>query len=152
MTDPVPADKAANRLVNEPAELAATILNATPLLRTKLARALFCPAAEADRALTEVIKFLTLVAETADGPLTPSARVDLAWHEFILFTRTYSSYCDRQFGKLIHHEPSANHEQNSSQYAVTLQCYRERFGDPPGDFWGGSKLATAFCGNCESKL
>jgi len=137
--------------------LAADILRATPLLSIKLARALFTPAADSERALTEVIKFLTLAAENPGGPLTPSARVDLAWHEFILFTRTYANFCDQQFGKLIHHEPSSNHEINSNQYAKTLQRYRERFGDPPADYWGGvevtqSQGASAFCGNCESDL
>lgn len=138
-----------------PAELAAATLDRIPLLRTKLSRALFCTAAETDRALAEVIKFLMLAAENSRGALTPSARVDLAWHEFILFTRTYQQFCDQQFGKLIHHEPSANHELNSGQYAETLQRYRERFGDPPANFWGGSSIAkpnvaSAFCGNCES--
>ena len=150
---------------NSPAAQAASILQSAPLLATKLARALFAPVAESDRALAEVIKFLTLAAETTHAPLNPSARVDVAWHEFILFTRTYSEFCQQQFGKYIHHEPSTNHELNSNQYAETIKRYRERFGQPPTDFWGGTEVTAAgsptssnpasnrpaaFCGNCES--
>ncbi len=139
------------------ADLAADILRSAPLLAVKLARALFTPVSNSERALTEVIKFLTLAAESTQGPLTPSARVDVAWHEFILFTRTYANFCDQQFGNLVHHEPSSNHEINTNQYAETLKRYRERFGDPPTDFWGGAKVAnpsgaSASCGNCESDL
>lgn len=138
-----------------PNELAANMLESAPLLRTKLVRALFCSSVDAERALAEVIKFLTLAAESTSGPLTPSARVDVAWHEFILFTKTYINFCDQQFGKLVHHEPSSNHELNSNQYAATLQRYREQYGDPPSDFWGGCQAVStmqnsAFCGNCES--
>lgn len=37
----------------------------------------------------------------------PSQVVDAAWHEFILHTRAYQSWCDAAFGKLLHHTPAA---------------------------------------------
>lgn len=143
-------------LRQRPDQLASEILQARPLLRQKLARALFCVPAECERALSETIKFLILAAESTDGQLTPSARIDLAWHEFILFTRTYQGFCETHFGKLIHHEPSENHAVNSQQYASTLSRYRDRFGEPPREYWGGtnpssdSAKVSASCGNCES--
>ena len=139
-----------------PDQLASEILQLRPLLRQKLARALFCLPAECEKALSETIKFLMLAAENTDGQSTPSARVDLAWHEFILFTRTYQNFCETHFGKLIHHEPSDNHEVNSQQYAKTLSHYRQRFGEPPAEYWGGANAridqssVSASCGNCES--
>jgi hypothetical protein len=36
----------------------------------------------------------------------PSQVVDAAWHEFILHTRGYESWCDVAFGKLLHHSPA----------------------------------------------
>ncbi|GAA6151212.1 glycine-rich domain-containing protein [Pseudoteredinibacter isoporae] len=36
----------------------------------------------------------------------PSQVVDLAWHEFILITRSYQSFCQRAFGRFLHHNPS----------------------------------------------
>lgn len=140
----------------QPKQLAAAILEARPLLRQKLARALFCSPADSEKALDESIKFLILAAENTDGQLTPSARVDLAWHEFILFTRTYLNFCEQYLGKMIHHEPSNNHEVNSQQYLLTLARYRSRFGEPPPEFWGEAKApgaqnkASASCGNCET--
>jgi len=36
----------------------------------------------------------------------PSRRVDLAWHEFILFTKDYAKFCQDHFGRFIHHVPT----------------------------------------------
>ncbi|MDT8990872.1 hypothetical protein RQP54_08340 [Curvibacter sp. APW13] len=36
----------------------------------------------------------------------PSLVVDAAWHEFILHTRGYAAWCDRAFGRLLHHTPA----------------------------------------------
>jgi hypothetical protein len=36
----------------------------------------------------------------------PSQVVDAAWHEFILHTRAYESWCSTAFGKLLHHSPA----------------------------------------------
>jgi len=36
----------------------------------------------------------------------PSQVVDAAWHEFILHTRAYATWCDAAFGKLLHHTPA----------------------------------------------
>ncbi len=37
----------------------------------------------------------------------PSRAVDVAWHEMILMTRAYSSFCERAFGHYLHHSPEA---------------------------------------------
>ena len=37
----------------------------------------------------------------------PSRVADDAWHEFILMTRLYHAFCERAFGKYLHHTPSA---------------------------------------------
>jgi len=36
----------------------------------------------------------------------PSQVVDIAWHEFILFTRNYNLFCKKSFGKFLHHTPA----------------------------------------------
>lgn len=36
----------------------------------------------------------------------PSQAVDDAWHEFILFTRNYQAFCQRAFGRFLHHTPA----------------------------------------------
>lgn len=35
----------------------------------------------------------------------PSQVVDDLWHDFILFTRHYERFCDRAFGRFLHHTP-----------------------------------------------
>lgn len=145
-----------NTLENStPEELSVGILEKAPLLRIKLSRALFCPPQSCGQALAEVIKFMALAAARTNSPLTPSARVDLAWHEFILFTRLYERFCQQNFGKMIHHEPSDDHQQNMQQYRETLRRYREIFGAPPHSYWGGIQSGpdvtqSAHCGNCEA--
>lgn len=36
----------------------------------------------------------------------PSQVVDDAWHEFILFTRSYKSFCQKALGRFLHHTPT----------------------------------------------
>lgn len=36
----------------------------------------------------------------------PSQVVDVAWHEFILFTRNYEAFCTKALGRFLHHTPT----------------------------------------------
>jgi hypothetical protein len=36
----------------------------------------------------------------------PSQVVDVAWHEFILFTRAYKVFCTKALGRFLHHTPT----------------------------------------------
>lgn len=36
----------------------------------------------------------------------PSQVVDVAWHEFILFTRNYEQFCRKGLGRFLHHTPA----------------------------------------------
>lgn len=36
----------------------------------------------------------------------PSQAVDEAWHEFILHTREYQTFCQKAFGRFLHHTPA----------------------------------------------
>ena len=61
----------------------------------------------------------------------PSQAVDVAWHEFILFTREYEQFCDKAFGRFIHHTPaeavkSPMESQVSIKRAWELSCVREK--------------------------
>lgn len=37
----------------------------------------------------------------------PSQVTDDLWHEFILYTKAYQTFCDKGFGKFFHHTPAA---------------------------------------------
>jgi len=36
----------------------------------------------------------------------PSQAVDVAWHEFILHTKAYDSFCKKAVGRFLHHTPT----------------------------------------------
>ncbi len=60
----------------------------------------------------------------------PSQVVDVAWHEFILFTRKYESFCQQALGRFLHHTPaeamkSKTQAQDSIKIAWKITCHRE---------------------------
>lgn len=64
----------------------------------------------------------------------PSKAVDVAWHEFILFTKEYQRFCNKAFGRFLHHTPveaMANRSVASEglKRAWLLSCQREKI-DP----------------------
>jgi len=61
----------------------------------------------------------------------PSQVVDIAWHEFILFTREYDKFCSRALGRFLHHSPaetmkSQNIAQAGIKRAWRIACHLER--------------------------
>ncbi|MCY3669251.1 MAG: hypothetical protein OXH81_26655 [Gemmatimonadetes bacterium] len=127
------------------AALALELLQKQPALRDKISSGTHVQGREVPRLLTEVLRFLHLVA-AGDQVLTPSHPVDLAWHEFILCTRTYGDFCRRYFGRMIHHQPGGMEDENNSQFDQTLALYQCYFGPPPAAYW----LPGADCGACRS--
>ncbi len=64
----------------------------------------------------------------------PSQVVDLAWHEFILFTRLYKTFCRKSIGRFIHHTPAeamdtATNARDGIKRAWRISCSREKI-DP----------------------
>jgi hypothetical protein len=79
------------------------------------------PRANADDLFEQMNKWLWLNAVTAtmaDAPrlaISPSTKLlDEMWHTFILFTVDYVSYCDRYFGRYLHHRPTPQSEYTSA--------------------------------------
>lgn len=64
----------------------------------------------------------------------PSQLADDLWHEFILFTRHYQTYCRKAFGGYLHHTPAValgvNQRDNSGLRRIWWQCCREENIDP----------------------
>ena len=60
----------------------------------------------------------------------PSKIVDIAWHEFILDTRTYQAFCQQAFDRFLHHTPAEAmpadaDEQEGLKRTWKLTCTRE---------------------------
>jgi len=47
----------------------------------------------------------------------PSHAVDEAWHGFILCTARYSAFCDRAYGRFLHHHPEGGAPENTAATA-----------------------------------
>ena len=125
-------------------------LEENAILFEKIAASLHCRHDEVPKALREVLRFLILVSRKESGQLTPSHRVDLAWHEFILCTRAYHEFCEAYFGRFIHHYPGGATKQNSLQFQETLKRYEQAFGTPDLEYWGAGNADRLECGTCDS--
>jgi hypothetical protein len=98
--------------------------------------------AEAEALFAEAKKYLVL-CHLDSGALWGmySTRVDEAWHQFVLFTRQYTDFCQRFFGKFLHHNPSNDPavaetlDENPSTFGDFSSRYEEVFGEPLPDIW-----------------
>lgn len=129
-----------------------TLRHAEPLLLDKVRIALACDTPHAQALLVETLRFLHLVAYHRQK-LTPSLPVDLTWHEFILFTRYYATFCQEKFGRFIHHGPGGRADENRRNFEKTIRYYRQAWGTPPADVWGEAAVMLSEeppCGSCLS--
>lgn len=53
---------------------------------------------------SDVKRFLWLAA--IEGVVAPPPKIDDGWHTFIIFTLDYQNFCERYFGRFMHHRPS----------------------------------------------
>lgn len=64
----------------------------------------------------------------------PSQVADDLWHEFILYTREYKSFCDKAFGAFLHHTPAValgeNQKDDDGLWRVWWHCCREESINP----------------------
>lgn len=64
----------------------------------------------------------------------PSQAVDEVWHDFILNTREYAIFCERAFGRFMHHTPavvmSSNRKSNEGLRRCWWYCCIEENVDP----------------------
>jgi hypothetical protein len=86
----------------------------------------------AERRFVEMLKFLDVCA-AARTTVSPPARVDGAWHCFMLFTRDYAAYCQNRFGRFIHHDPMDSG--GSLGYKRAYDEATERFGTLDRRIW-----------------
>ena len=70
-----------------------------------------------------------------------SRRVDEVWHQFVLFTFEYATFCDRYLGGFVHHRPSnapelaSNRDLPSSTFPSFSARYRKIFGQELPECW-----------------
>jgi len=84
----------------------------------------------------EVLKFLYLTDKKNKKYSCLSVIVDEYWHELIMHTEIYYNYCQKHFGRMIHHFPeeySTPEKLNSARnsYSKFLGDYEFEFLTPP---------------------
>eukprot|EP00762_Andalucia_godoyi_P006657 ANDGO_06237.mRNA.1 hypothetical protein TTHERM_00348080 len=114
----------------------------------------------AESAVQEYRKFICLAAH--GFPAVPCRDVDEVWHNHILFTQDYTTFCDDIFGFYLHHDPMDSSEtvvpvqqKNATgavenvtgsphdAYSQTLEMYVKVFGTKPDAMWGSHSADTA---------
>lgn len=99
-----------------------------PDLVKRLGRKLKLAPEEAEELFVDLKRFL-LACVVAPGPHTPDARIDAAWHEFILFTRDYARFCTEFAGRFIHHRPLPEAERRTRAVCDDDECTNRCAGD-----------------------
>lgn len=88
-------------------------------------------------AILEYKKFMYLAA-TSTEMVSPSEIVDMVWHQHLLFSKSYSAFCEI-LGKQIEHVPSTHNRNEYARFAAakehTTRLYIETFGQQPKQFW-----------------
>jgi hypothetical protein len=121
-----------------------------PFLTEKLLKARIAPTSgEAEALFLEAKKYLVL-AQSDDTKIWQmhSLRVDEAWHQFILFTAQYADFCERFFGRYIHHSPSNAPKAEKAKatpvasFAEFRARYEELFGSSLPDVWYDERNVT----------
>lgn len=92
----------------------------------------------------EILKYLVL-CELNRGVVVGmySARVDEAWHAFILYTAEYTDFCRRFFGRYVGHAPKnappVDTHDHLDRCELTFdefrECYQNTFDEPLPDAW-----------------
>lgn len=62
--------------------------------------------ADVDRVFSGLRQYFRIALRRRALVSMPSQVVDVAWHEFILFTRDYRDFCRRGIGRFLHHVPA----------------------------------------------
>lgn len=120
-----------------------------PYLEEKLLRKeVFSSNREYREAFTEFKKYAAINKIFGDGHGMASEKVDAVWHQFILFTREYHSFCNDFLGKYLHHSPKTSHTPLSKDAGKNLMFhYRQIFGDMPSSVWNKVN-GSSDCGDC----
>lgn len=88
-------------------------------------------------AMLEYKKFMFLAA-TNNEMVSPSEIVDIVWHQHLIFTNSYSDFCNL-VGKRIEHIPSTHNRSEFDKFQIakerTKELYELNFGSQPAEIW-----------------
>lgn len=91
----------------------------------------------------EYMRFLDLRHEDPD--LSPSDDIDRFWHQHILNTKSYFTYCFKKYAQIVHHNPADAYDQKARAVRLknTIAAYIEKFGPIKSKkIWASGKEST----------
>ncbi len=89
---------------------------------------------DATNLLKEAKRMLYLSVRTKSR-ISPSIKVDDAWHEMLMFTRYYKEFSEF-IGGFIHHDPTPGPPDGGKTYKATKENYEQTFGiQPDPRYW-----------------
>jgi hypothetical protein len=104
---------------------------------TRLANENFWTKDFTELAILEYKKFMYL-ATTSEFMVSPSEIVDTVWHQHLIFTQSYSDFCNI-IGKQIQHIPSTHNKEEYEKFKLakerTKTFYSNIFGEQPNTIW-----------------
>lgn len=59
---------------------------------------------EVEKLFEDTLMYLFLCS-VVSKPIAPTKQIDKGWHEFLMYTRDYRSFCDEYLGIFVHHNP-----------------------------------------------
>lgn len=94
---------------------------------------------------TSFLQFAALTA-VAEHPVCPSSYEDEFWHQFILNTRLYNTWCLRHFGRFLHHRPGKQTD-FTVQYTQALKAKYFSVDSRLAATCTGNNCGNSSCGN-----
>lgn len=89
------------------------------------------------KAILEYKKFMYLAA-TSEFMVSPSEIIDTVWHQHLIFTQSYTEFCNL-LGKQVQHIPSTHNKEDHQKFRQakerTHKLYGEAFGAQPEEIW-----------------
>ena len=90
-----------------------------------------------EAAILEYKKFMYLAA-MSDNMVSPSEIIDVVWHQHLIFSQSYSKFC-QILGKRIEHVPSTHNRNEFEKFKQakerTRNLYNQTFGEAPSHIW-----------------
>ncbi len=105
--------------------------------------------AVADRVVDQALALVFVMGSTGKGAsMAPSQEVDPGWHTLILHTDWYATWCQKQFGYFLHHQPNSKTRSRRLMAEVVEKVRAARF-EVDERLWGMSADCNppACCGD-----
>ncbi|MCB9810979.1 MAG: hypothetical protein H6779_04925 [Candidatus Nomurabacteria bacterium] len=95
-----------------------------------------CTDSEIDAIEAEYKRYLAICFTFPEQAFPTPAKIDILWHQHILFTQDYADMCEITGGRFLHHFPFSDDKMFSLlDNQLLKQKYVDMFGEKPNSLW-----------------